>query len=396
MDCDVKGIALLAGLTLATAGCGNPPSGSPSPRNSAGSPAPSAAGSSKELLFAVLEPGGDLTAMRNDAVAIVRLDGTAKSKARFEARQLPKIGNASVLTQPEARVAGGRVYYSDAVGQVRALAADGTSTNVAAFPLTNPQELLSFVVSPDGSEVLATLFSFPPVHSPPPQTPIDPPFGPGDFNLQVLAAKPGQAPNQLAKKTWGQTGPLPRDGALEMVGWSNDAPLATTDTLLGTQQGSLGRRMFGHVAELDKAGRPGPPIGGYSCEAWSVLPDRTVLCDEDGGLRNFSVRAPDGTVRFRLQASGDAQYLDLSLSPDGSRVASLVNGGKAMVSGADGKSVQLPANFQPQGWLNPTTLIGVMQTSSGEGNMALVRLDRPTRADNLGFKGFFVGVVQGS
>jgi hypothetical protein len=154
--------------------------------------------------------------------------------------------------------------------------------------------------------------------------------------------------------------------------------------------------MFGHVAELDKAGRPGPPIGGYSCEAWSVLPDRTVLCDEDGGLRNFSVRAPDGTVRFRLQASGDAQYLDLSLSPDGSRVAYLVNGGKATVSGADGKSVQLPANFQPQGWLTQTMLIGVLQTSNGEGNMAVVRLDKPTRADSLGFKGFFVGVVQGS
>jgi hypothetical protein len=265
---------------------------------------------------------------------------------------------------------------------------------VTSFPLANPQQLLSFAVSPDGSQLISTLFSFPPVHVPPPQTPIDPPFGPGDFTLQVLAAKPGQSATSLVKRSWAQSAGPPRD-VLSVVGWSDDAPLATIDTSLGTQQGSLGRRMFGHVAELDTAGRPGPPLGGYSCDAWSALPDETILCDDDGQLRNFSVRTKDGTVRFHLHATGDAQFLDLNLSPDASRVAYMIANGGAAVADATGKTVKLPTNFRPEGWLDGSTVVGVLQTSGGDGDMAIVQLSRPTRTNDLGFKGFFVGVVQG-
>jgi hypothetical protein len=60
----------------------------------------------------------------------------------------------------------------------------------------------------------------------------------------------------------------------------------------------------------------------------------------------------------------------------------------------DRNPVPLAAGFQPQGWLDSSTLIGL--TNQGSGDMALVRLNSPTRAIDLGFKGFFVGVVQGS
>ena len=388
-------LAAIAAAALAVLGCGNQPGGSAGPPASTASTAPSAGtgGSGKELLFAALEPGGDLTTMRDNTVAIVRTNGTAKAKARFDARQVPRVGNALPLLQPEARVAGGRVYYVDATGAVRSLGADGTVASVTAFPLTGPQQLLSFAVSPDGGQLMATLFSFPPVHVPPPQTPIDPPFGPGDFSMQVLSARPGQAATALARRNWPQSGGLPRD-ALSVVGWSNDAPLATIDTALGTQEGSLGRQMFGHVAELDTAGRPGPPLSGYGCDTWSVLPDETVLCDDDGQHRNFSVHSKDGTARFRFHATGDVQFLDLTLAPDASRVAYLSTAGQAQVSDATGKSVQLPPSFRPEGWLTPTTVVGVLQTAQGDGDMATVQLDRPTRLDDLGFRGFFVGVVQ--
>jgi hypothetical protein len=388
-------LAAAAAATLAVCACGNQPGTTAGPSSAPASLAPSSStsGSSKELLFAVLEPGGDLTAMRDNAVAIVRTNGTARAKARFDARQLPKVGNALPLPQPEARVAAGRVYFTDATGVVRSLAPDGTVASVTTFPLTGPQQLLSFAVSPDGGQLVATLFSFPPVHVPPPQTPIDPPFGPGDFMLQVLSARPGQSAAALVKRNWPQSSGLPRD-ALSMVGWSRDAPLATIDTALGTQEGSLGREMFGHVAELDTAGRPGPPLSGYGCDPWSVLPDETVLCDDDGQQRNFSVRGKDGTVRFRFHATGDAQYLDLSLAPDASRVAYLPTSGQAQVSDAAGRSVQLPVSFRPEGWLTTTTVVGVLQTGQGEGDMALVQVDRPTRVQDLGFHGFFVGVVQ--
>jgi hypothetical protein len=376
--------------------CGGDSGGSG--RTAQPSTAPSAAASSgetgRELLFAVLEPGGDLTAMRDNTVAIVRANGTARAKARFDARQLPRVGNALPLPQPEARVAAGRVYYADAAGAVRSLAVDGATASVTTFPLTSSQQLLSFAVSPDGNQLMAALFTFPPVHVPPPQTAIDPPFGPGDFMIQVLAAKAGQSPTTLVKRNSPQSAGPPRDN-LALVGWSREAPLATIDTPLGTQSGSQGRRTFGHVAELDTAGRPGPPLGSYSCEAWSVLADETVLCDDDGQLRNFSVRNKDGSVRFRVRATGDVEYLDLSLAPDASRIAYMSTSGQSSVTDATGKSVQLPASFRPEGWLNPTTLVGVLQTAQGEGDMALVQLDRPTRLTDLGFRGFFVGVVQG-
>jgi len=388
--------AVAAAATLAILACGNPTAGPTKPSAAPASPAPSssATGSGKEVLFAALEPGGDLTAMKDTAVAIVQTNGTARAKTRFSARQLPRVGNALPLAQPEARVAAGKVYFVDAAGAVRSLSPEGTVASVTSLPLTGPQQLLSFVVSPDGTQVLATLFSFPPVHVPPPQTPIDPPFGPGDFMLQVLSARAGQqSPTVLARRNWPQSGGLPHD-ALSMVGWTADGPLATVDTALGTQEGSLGRAMFGHVAVLDTAGRPGPPLEGYSCDPWSVLPDETVLCDDDGQQRNFSVRGRDGSVRYRIHTTGDVQYLDLVLAPDASRVVYLPTGGKAQVTDSTGKTTQLPASFKPEGWLDPTTVVGVLQTDQGEGDMALVQLARPTRLQDLGFHGYFAGVVQ--
>jgi len=150
------------------------------------------------------------------------------------------------------------------------------------------------------------------------------------------------------------------------------------------------------VAELDAAGRPGPPLGGYNCDTWSVLPDETVLCDDDGQLRSFSVRGRDGSVRYRVHASGDAQLLDLVLSPDAAHVAYAVAGGRPIVTDATGRNVTLPATFRPTGWLDPSTLVGAVQTAQGDGDLALVRLDAPAKIDDLGFRGFFVGVVQGS
>lgn len=392
----IRRLALLGAAVLTLAACGDQSGGSggTTPPKSSPAPSSSAGGSSKELLFAVLEPGGDLTAMKDNTVAIVRANGTSKTRSRFDARQLPRVGNALPLPQPEARVAAGKVYFADGSGKVRSLAPDGTVESVTAFPLTGPQQLLSFAVSPDGTQLMATVFSYPPVHVPPPQTPIDPPFGPGDFSLQVLAAKPGQAATSLSRKSWAQSSGPPKE-ILSVVGWSRDAPLATIDTLLGTQEGSLGRQMFGHVAELDTAGRPGQPLGGYSCDAWSVLPDETVLCDDDGQLRNFSVRAKDGSVRVRLHATGDVQFVDVTMSPDASKVAYLATGGRAVVTDSSGKTTQLPASFRPEGWLDATTVIGVLQSAQGEGNMATVRIDRPTRLDDLGFHGYFVGVIQG-
>src|SRR5262249_56227227 len=132
----------------------------------------------RELLCAALEPGGEGRGWGDNTVAIVRQDGTARAKARFDPRQLPKIGPALPLPQPEARVAAGKVFYADGAGVIRSLSADGAIATVTTIPMTSGQQMLSFAVSPDGVQIVAAVFSFPPVRNPPPQTPIDNPSRP--------------------------------------------------------------------------------------------------------------------------------------------------------------------------------------------------------------------------
>ena len=151
--------------------------------------------------------------------------------------------------------------------------------------------------------------------------------------------------------------------------------------------------MFGHVAEIDKAGQPGLTVGGSDCRPWSILPDETALCD-DGSYQNVSIRSRGGGVLFQLPASPEDQYVDLTLSPDGARVGYQTPGGNGFVLDRKRNRTSLPAGFQPQGWLDATTLIGAV--GQGSGDMALVHLSNPSRAVDLGFKGFFVGVVSGS
>jgi hypothetical protein len=379
--------------TLLLAGCGNVPGSAPRPSasgpGSAASPAPSS-GAAGERLFAVLEPGGDFAQMRNDVVAIVRLNGTAGARATFKRRQLPRMRAALTLPQPEARVAAGKVFYADGSGVVRSLAVDGTVSEVTRFPLTDPQQTLSFAVSPDGSRLMGAVLQLPPFSSS--LTPTsDPNATPGSFSLELFSATAGGPATSVLTKTWAQSSEVPRD-VLSLVGWSSGSALATIDTDVAMQQRTEGRQMFGHVAEIDRSGKPGLIVGGSDCRPWTVLPDETALCD-DGSYQNVSVRSRGGAVAFQLPVPPDDQYVHLTLSSDASRVGYQTLGGRGFVIDRERNLVALPSGFQPQGWLDSGTVIGA--TSQGTGDMALVRMSSPARAIDLGFKGFFVGVVQG-
>jgi len=372
---------------LALAGCGL---GSPgaSPPNPAGSAKPSGV-SPNEPLMAVLEPGGfgQVAAVHN-RVAIVRLDGHAVAKQFFVPRAIPRIGNAAPVMQPEAVTASGKVYYADATGQVRSLAPDGTVVPVTRFPLTNSQQVLSFMVSPDGARLAATIFSWPPVHNPPPQTPVQPAFGPGDMALDVYTAVPGQPPTHVHHQAWAQSNQLPRD-VLQVVAWAANGPLVTTDTVLGTQQPLPGQRFFGHLAELAADGNLGQRIGGPSCGAVSVIPDETVLC-LDAALTTASVRTRAGGVVYSLPSVGGASYQGAVLSPAGQKAVY----GSAVIN-RDGGKVSLPPQFYTEGWLDDQTLVGVQFTNQGESDLDVLRLSSPKQVTGLGFKGIFVGKVQG-
>jgi hypothetical protein len=338
--------------------------------------------------MAVLEPGGFAqVAAAHDRVAIVRLDGRAVAKQVFAARAIPRIGNAAPVMQPEAVSAAGRVYYVDGFGQVRSLAPNGAVVAVTRFPLLNSQQVLSFVVSPDGSKLVATIFSWPPVHNPPPQTPVQPAFGPGDMALDVYTAAPGQAPVQVHHQVWPQTNQLPRD-VMQVVAWATDGPLVTTDTVLGTQQPLPGQHFFGHLAELDASGGPGQKIGGQSCGAVSVTSDETALC-LDQTFTNASVRNRAGSLLYSLPNATGGSYQGAVLSPDGQRAVYA-----SSVIARDGSRQQLPPQFYTEGWLDSQTLVGVQLTNQGESDLDLIHLSNPKRVTDLGFKGVFVGTVR--
>jgi hypothetical protein len=329
--------------------------------------------------------------MRNDVVAIVRVNGTARARAAFKRRLLPRMRAALPVPQPEARVAAGKVFFADGSGTVRSLSVDGTVSEVTRFPLTDPQQTLSFAVSPDGSRLMGAVLQFPPFSSALAPTP-DSNVTAGSFTLELFSATSGAQATSILKKSWSQSADVPRD-VLALVGWSANAPLATVDTDLAIQQRTEGRQMFGHVAEIDRTGRPGLMVGGSGCRPWTVLPDETALCD-DGSYQNVSVRSRGGDVVFQLPDPGNDQYLNLTLSPDASRVAYETLSGRSFVLQHDRNPVVMAVGFQPQGWLDSSTVIGL--TGQGSGDMALVRLNSPTRAIDLGFKGFLVGVVQGA
>src|SRR5437879_1161735 len=380
-------LLMLCSLGVLLAGCGGGSAGSPTHGTSPG--ARPTGVSQTEPLMAVLEPGGiGQVAAAHDRVAVVRLNGRAVAKQAFSARAVPRIGNAAPVMQPEAFTAGGKVYYVDGFGQVRSLAPDGPVLSVTRFPLVNAQQVLSFVVSPDGAKLVATVFSWPPVHNPPPQTPVQPAFGPGDMTLDVYTAVPGQAPVRVHHQVWAQSNQLPRD-VVQVVAWAANGPLVTTDTVLGTQQPLPGQRFFGHLAELAADGNLGQRIGGPSCGAVSVIPDETVLC-LDAALTTASVRTRVGGVVYSLPSVAGASYQGAVLSPDGQKA---VYG--STVINRDGGKVSLPPQFYTEGWLDDQTLVGVQFTNQGESDLDVLRLSSPKQVTDLGFKGIFVGKVQG-
>ena len=140
----------VAGVT-GTPGASSPSAASPS----------ASAGGTKALLFAVLEAKGTANAWTYNTVAIAGLDGYAKAKTTFTPMPVPNVGCMGAILPLSAHVAAGKVYFADGKGVIRSLATDGTVTKVATLPMTSTQQMLSFAVSPDGSQIDATVLTIP-------------------------------------------------------------------------------------------------------------------------------------------------------------------------------------------------------------------------------------------
>jgi len=389
-------------LVLVLAACGpGPVTGHPAQSQTSlptasTSPGTTPAPSSPHLgLLVVLEArragstfgGGPDAYDAHDVVAIAGTDGYAKAKQTFKARSLPFVGNAGVIMQPEARVAAGAAFYIDGSGAVRRLNVDGSMAQVTSIPFGQPQQEVSFAVSPDGKRVIASVLTLP-ARNPNAQMGGDPPFVAGSHAfVELFAAEAGGPARSLVRTDLG-TFSNTSSQFLRVVGWDGGGPLVTLQQSLATQQGSLGTWFEGmQLAHLDASGHPGPAFTPADCMPWQELDDASVLCSS-GDFRNVSLIDIGGkTITAFPGVSGPF----LTLSPDKAWVA--YHGGAQNRSGSH---VTFPDRFFPEGWLDSTTIIGYQDPSgigATVGNMALVRLGDPGHIDDLGFTGVLAAIL---
>ncbi len=394
------GIALLLLVTAAcaaapparsTPGPGNSPSGvaATSP-TAAGGSSPSASPiasaqptASSTPLFAALEAKGTPLNQWN-TVVIAGLDGYARAKATFTPMPTPYVGCAGPVIPSSAHVAAGKVYFADGTGVIRSLSITGQLTQVATFPLTSSQQMLSFAVSPDGGRLLATIFTIPPKAATGDACSGAPAFAPGDFTLAMYYAEPGRSPRPLWNVSWPQGSTSTQVTAL--IGWDNVGPLATYPTSWATQGGGP-IHYWGTPVRLDYVtGKMlGPIADPNACGVWDIASSGDFVC-VPLGTGDLSVRRPDGSEIWRVAGQPNSGYELAFLSPDEQHLVALGSGTEVLGRGG----TKLPDAFQHVGWLDSGTVIG----GGFNTNLDYVSLSSPGNVVDIGFKGLFVGTVR--
>src|SRR6266540_4229902 len=296
----MKTVVSAAILLLLTAACGrvpgNPTSALTSPSPSAtpitsaspiGSPTatPTAAPSSKPnpqatphpsptLLFGVLEAKGTANSWTYNTVAIAGLDGYARAKATFTPMPNPVVGCMGPILRPSAHVAAGKVFFADAKGVVRSMASNGTVTTVATFPMTSTQQMFSFAVSPDGSRVLAGIFTIPKNAFSCDGSPTT-----GSFTYDAYTALSGQPSSLVYHLSW-STAP---SSVMELTGWDALGPFGTYPTVWASQGGGPGSDL-GVFVRIDATTlKPGAQFSDPSkCTVWDSVQSGAFVCLGDG------------------------------------------------------------------------------------------------------------------
>ena len=207
----VLAVAVLFGVT-ACGSSGHPGGASSTSRTTAGVTTPAAA--TRLLAVASGVPGAQLVNFYplpgTATVKIVDARGGVHASASFVPPPAPLIGPAAALLQSPVRTAGGAVFYADNTGVIHKLLPDGSTSVVATFPLTSPQQELTYAVSPDGAHLMAIVLTLPPVHNPPPRSLGDPLYQEGaQWSLKVETPTPAVARRRRFNATSARPTPLP-------------------------------------------------------------------------------------------------------------------------------------------------------------------------------------------
>jgi hypothetical protein len=284
-------------------------------------------------------------------------------------------------------VAAGKVFFADGTGVVRSLSVTGQVAQVATFPLTSSQQMLSFAVSPDGGQILASIFTIPPkpATGDPCSNPTAPIFAPGYFSVDVFSATPGSAGRLIDHQTFPESSssmPMP----MELLGWDQVGPVGTNPTAWATQGGGPAH-YHGTPVRIDATtGKVLNPISDPSCSVWDLAPNGDYVCTPQNA--DISVRHPNGSEVWHVAGQPNAGYYFAFLSPDEQHLVALGSGSEVL--GHDGTDVKLPDSFYHDGWLDSSTVIG----GGFNTNLNYVSLSAPSTVVDIGFKGLFIGTVR--
>src|SRR5450756_2153544 len=258
---------------------------STSPTAATAGPSPS---TSASPVFAVLEATIPGRQYEWNTVAIAGLDGYARAKTTFMPMPVPATGCMGAILQPSAHVAAGKVFYADGHGVVRSLAIDGAVTTVATFPMTSPQQMLSFAVSPDGGRILGAIFTMPKNAGP-----CDGSASTATYSFDAYAATSGTSSRLVYHQTW--TG---SHGVMALTGWDAVGPIGTYPTVWASQGGGPGSTLGVFVRVGAATVKPLAPLADPSkCRVWDSVPSGAFVCMGDpvmtgGGTADQKVNQP--------------------------------------------------------------------------------------------------------
>ena len=397
---------LMATLIAAAVACGYPQSAAPKPWTTAtvtpgqaktAEPSPPAVSSptaSGPTLYAVVEDKAHPGGLGFDTIAIADLNGIARAKATFTPMRVPTTGCYGGTPMPiPATTAAGAAFFADSTGVVRKLGVDGSVTTITTFPVVSAQQVLSFVVSPDGAHLLGAILTLAP-------RPAGDPCGPnakfsflyGDPTNDVYSADAGAAPRLLYHETWSPSAQTPTT-LLVLKSWTAAGPRGTYPSIIALQ-GAGPTGADGTAVRVDPVtGKVLGPVVQSTCILpvvaasgdYSCLPSDVLSRDADSSMIVFR---PDGTELWRGVAKGEDRYGHGLLAPDESHLVTF-----ASIIGRDASRSPIPAVF-PMGWVDSRTLLVFdNRMSPGSGATGYISLDDPSKVVNLGFDGHFAGNI---
>jgi hypothetical protein len=323
-----------------------------------------------------------------DTLQVIGLDGRVVAQEDFAARRTPYIGNAGVPLQPVVQSAGGYVYYIDGYGAVRKLKPDSTPQVIANFAQEPGQFETWFAVSPDGSQVMAGVLTFPAIGPIPPGAPWPSLVGNWKFDLELSTRV---EPPVVLKHVESPRGPDAENSTWKPVfpiGWTSQGPIAMVPESIGTQNAWWGGKLY----VLDSTGGEVAQLGGSDCTSASINAQGMIPCISlsPSTFSTVTVRDAKGRVAWAPATVQGFNALDVCLSPNGQGITD------GQILETTNGTFKMPAGFSVQGWLDNNIVVGRVAdlTTNSQGNLAWIRLDSPAQVHDLGLRADFVTAIR--